>query len=363
MPGGCTMTCGSSGTACSSAGRCRRSWSRDHLGERPRRAHRGPSAGVLDVRRDDPEGPVRRRRGRSVSDNGTNEAEKFRDQSKGHYDASGGKRISGWGTLIQTEGYEWLAHRMKEQESPTAKDLAPMLATLGSVHRSLKKIEWAFEGKWDTGYRLLLEADDGRMPPTVRAAAATSRVSTPDFQSRVADAFGGPSCRVRRRGRRAGRIWGAVASARCRSGARDPNRVLGVRHTAALTVDRCSKAKYRDRRRVSWRRWRRDQPAHRPRPVARGRAGGTRGVRQAAVGGRRCQAMGLHLPTGAALVARGSRRRTGTPQEVVIGGWRGGQRRPHQSNRRITHGRTRTAADCDSSAASAPASARRNSPG
>jgi DNA ligase D-like protein (predicted ligase) len=50
---------------------------------------------------------------------------------------------------------------MKGQESPTQKDLAPMLATPGSVAK-LKATDWAFEGKWD-GYRLIFEADHGGM--------------------------------------------------------------------------------------------------------------------------------------------------------------------------------------------------------
>jgi bifunctional non-homologous end joining protein LigD len=92
-----------------------------------------------------------------VWDTGTYEAEKFRDNEV--IMTLHGKRISGRYALIQTEGDQWLAHRMKDQQSPTVEDLAPMLATLGSVDR-LTHTEWAFEGKWD-GYRLLLDADCG----------------------------------------------------------------------------------------------------------------------------------------------------------------------------------------------------------
>ena len=71
-----------------------------------------------------------------------------------------GEKISGRYALIQTGGKNWLAHRMKEQKQPTAADLAPMLATEGSVEK-LKSAQWAFEGKWD-GYRVLVDADHGR---------------------------------------------------------------------------------------------------------------------------------------------------------------------------------------------------------
>jgi bifunctional non-homologous end joining protein LigD len=94
-----------------------------------------------------------------VWDTGTYDAEKFRDDEV-IVDLHG-KRISGRYALIQTNGDQWLAHRMKDQNSPTPQDLAPMLATPGSVAR-LKATEWAFEGKWD-GYRLLVVADHGGM--------------------------------------------------------------------------------------------------------------------------------------------------------------------------------------------------------
>ena len=72
-----------------------------------------------------------------------------------------GSRISGRYALIRTGGDQWLAHRMKDQQAFTFNELAPMLATHGSVAR-LDPSQWAFEGKWD-GYRLLVEADHGRL--------------------------------------------------------------------------------------------------------------------------------------------------------------------------------------------------------
>ena len=75
---------------------------------------------------------------------------------------------------------------MKEQAAPTVRDLAPMLATLGSVDKLTHDV-WAFEGKFD-GYRLLLEADHGRMLPAVTQRARCHRASIRGLQS-VADAL------------------------------------------------------------------------------------------------------------------------------------------------------------------------------
>ncbi|MFV8049634.1 ATP-dependent DNA ligase [Mycobacterium sp. 48b] len=105
-----------------------------------------------------------------VWDTGTYETEKFNDNSPDGPDKGGevivtlhGEKIEGRYALIQTEGKNWLAHRMKDQKSktPDPRDFAPMLATEGSVAK-LKATQWAFEGKWD-GYRLLVEADHGRL--------------------------------------------------------------------------------------------------------------------------------------------------------------------------------------------------------
>ena len=103
-----------------------------------------------------------------VWDTGTYETEKFRDNPPDGADKGGeviitlhGDRIEGRYALIQTDGKNWLAHRMKEQKRPTAADLAPMLSTEGSVQK-LKSSQWAFEGKWD-GYRVLVDADHGKL--------------------------------------------------------------------------------------------------------------------------------------------------------------------------------------------------------
>ncbi len=103
-----------------------------------------------------------------VWDTGTYETEKFNDNAPDGPEKGGevivtlhGEKAKGRYALIQTGGKNWLAHRMKEQAEPSAADLAPMLATEGSVQK-LKSTQWAFEGKWD-GYRLLVDVDHGRL--------------------------------------------------------------------------------------------------------------------------------------------------------------------------------------------------------
>lgn len=96
-----------------------------------------------------------------IWDSGTYDAEKFNDSAeKGEVIVNlHGSKISGRYALIQTNGDQWLAHRMKDQKVFEFDTMAPMLATHGSV-TALKAGQWAFEGKWD-GYRLLIEADHG----------------------------------------------------------------------------------------------------------------------------------------------------------------------------------------------------------
>lgn len=112
-----------------------------------------------------------------VWDAGTYETEKFNDPGEnGEVIVTlHGERIDGRYALIQTDGKNWLAHRMKDQPSPTPQDVAPMLATHGSVDRLTAK-QWAFEGKWD-GYRLLVDADHG----TVRLQSRSGRDVTREF--------------------------------------------------------------------------------------------------------------------------------------------------------------------------------------
>ncbi len=92
-----------------------------------------------------------------IWDSGTYEAEKFLDDEV--IVNLRGTKVSGRYALIQTNGNQWLAHRMKDQNVFEFDTIAPMLATHGSV-TALKAAQWAFEGKWD-GYRLLIEVDHG----------------------------------------------------------------------------------------------------------------------------------------------------------------------------------------------------------
>ncbi|KZS70651.1 ATP-dependent DNA ligase [Mycobacterium kansasii] len=133
-----------------------------------------------------------------IWDSGSYDTEKFRDGAekgaengpekaaeKGEVIVNlHGNRISGRYALIQTDGDQWLAHRMKDQQVFDFDSLAPMLTTHGSVAR-LKAGQWAFEGKWD-GYRLLVEADRG----AVRLRSRSGRDVTgeyPQLRSLAAD--------------------------------------------------------------------------------------------------------------------------------------------------------------------------------
>jgi bifunctional non-homologous end joining protein LigD len=126
-----------------------------------------------------------------VWDSGTYETEKFRDNSPDGPAKGGevivtlhGAKVSGRYALIQTDGKNWLAHRMKEQNQPTPADLAPMLATHGSVEK-LNAVTWAFEGKWD-GYRLLVDADHGALRLQSRSGRDVSH-EYPQLEALAAD--------------------------------------------------------------------------------------------------------------------------------------------------------------------------------
>jgi bifunctional non-homologous end joining protein LigD len=108
-----------------------------------------------------------------IWDAGTYEAEKFNDDEV--IVNLRGSRISGRYALIQTNGDQWLAHRMKDQKIFEFDELAPMLSSEGSV-AALKASQWAFEGKWD-GYRLLVDADHG----AVRLRSRSGRDVTGEY--------------------------------------------------------------------------------------------------------------------------------------------------------------------------------------
>ncbi|HWS91269.1 MAG TPA: ATP-dependent DNA ligase, partial [Mycobacterium sp.] len=121
-----------------------------------------------------------------IWDSGTYDTEKFNDSAeKGEVIVNlHGNRISGRYALIQTNGDQWLAHRMKDQKVFEFDEISPMLTTHGSV-AALKASQWAFEGKWD-GYRLLVETDHG----TLRVRSRSGRDVTgeyPELRSLAAD--------------------------------------------------------------------------------------------------------------------------------------------------------------------------------
>jgi bifunctional non-homologous end joining protein LigD len=106
-----------------------------------------------------------------IWDSGTYDTEKFRDDEV--IVTLHGSRISGRYALIQTNGDQWLAHRMKDQQVFQFDELTPMLATEGSV-ANMKSSQWAFEGKWD-GYRLLVDADHGNVRLRSRSGREVTR--------------------------------------------------------------------------------------------------------------------------------------------------------------------------------------------
>jgi DNA ligase D-like protein (predicted ligase)/DNA ligase D-like protein (predicted polymerase)/DNA ligase D-like protein (predicted 3'-phosphoesterase) len=108
-----------------------------------------------------------------IWDAGTYDTEKFNEDEV--IVTLHGQRISGRYALIQTNGNQWLAHRMKDQHVFDFDGLAPMLATHGSVAK-LTASQWAFEAKWD-GYRLLVDADHGE----VRLRSRSGRDLTDEF--------------------------------------------------------------------------------------------------------------------------------------------------------------------------------------
>ncbi|MEO6794717.1 MAG: ATP-dependent DNA ligase [Mycobacterium sp.] len=121
-----------------------------------------------------------------IWDSGSYVTEKFEDSAaKGEVIVVlHGSRISGRYALIRTDGDQWLAHRMKDQQAFAFTELSPMLATHGSV-TGLEPGRWAFEGKWD-GYRLLVEAEHG----TMRLRSRSGRDATaqyPQLRSLAAD--------------------------------------------------------------------------------------------------------------------------------------------------------------------------------
>ena len=95
-----------------------------------------------------------------------------------------GNKISGRYALIQTDGKNWLAHRMKEQKRLARRRSRADARHRGSVEK-LKATQWAFEGKWD-GYRLLVDADHGKLRLRSRSGRDVT-AEYPQFEALAAD--------------------------------------------------------------------------------------------------------------------------------------------------------------------------------
>ena len=97
----------------------------------------------------------------SVWDTGTYEAEKFRHDEV--ILTFHGERLTGRYALFQTDGRDWMIHRMDPPGDPEAEppptDLEPMLAVAGKLPRD--DGGWGYEIKWD-GVRALARWEPGR---------------------------------------------------------------------------------------------------------------------------------------------------------------------------------------------------------
>jgi bifunctional non-homologous end joining protein LigD len=98
----------------------------------------------------------------TVWDAGTYEAEKFRnDEVILSFD---GERVRGRYALFQTDGDNWMIHRMdppaESGREPMPRDLRPMMATLSKLPRDEQA--WGFEIKWD-GVRAIAYCDAGHL--------------------------------------------------------------------------------------------------------------------------------------------------------------------------------------------------------
>ncbi len=98
----------------------------------------------------------------TVWDSGTYEAEKFRDDEV--IATFHGERLRGRYALFQTDGRDWMIHRMDPPDDPEAEPmperLVPMLARLGELPADERG--WAFEVKWD-GIRAVTYWEPGRL--------------------------------------------------------------------------------------------------------------------------------------------------------------------------------------------------------
>jgi bifunctional non-homologous end joining protein LigD len=111
-----------------------------------------------------------------VWDRGTYEAEKFRDDEV--ILTFDGERVQGRYALFQTDGDNWMIHRMDPPadpgREPMPSDVRPMMATLSKLPRD--ESAWAFEIKWD-GVRGIAYCDAG----TLRLESRTLRDMTRQY--------------------------------------------------------------------------------------------------------------------------------------------------------------------------------------
>jgi bifunctional non-homologous end joining protein LigD len=97
-----------------------------------------------------------------VWDRGTYEAEKYRDDEI--ILTFNGERVKGRYALFQTDGDNWMIHRMDPPadsgREPMPSELRPMMATLSKLPRDEQA--WGFEIKWD-GVRAIAYCDAGHL--------------------------------------------------------------------------------------------------------------------------------------------------------------------------------------------------------
>lgn len=113
----------------------------------------------------------------SIWDHGTYETEKWSDREV--MVVLHGERVQGRYVLFQTNGENWMIHRMDPPQDPERQampeKIAPMMAKLGSAIPK-PDAPWGFEFKWD-GIRALAYVEGGR----VRLVSRTGEEITPRY--------------------------------------------------------------------------------------------------------------------------------------------------------------------------------------
>jgi bifunctional non-homologous end joining protein LigD len=124
----------------------------------------------------------------SIWDSGTYEAEKFRKDEV--ILTFAGERVSGRYALFQTDGKNWMIHRMDPPadsgREPMPSAIEPMKAVLADLPRDDEG--WGYEIKWD-GVRAIAYCDAGH----TRLVSRTGREITPQYpELRLGVALGSP---------------------------------------------------------------------------------------------------------------------------------------------------------------------------